>query len=136
MSASLKVEQYQRINCPDCGRSIKITVGFTIPTHRVPKPFSAPTRDKTVCGASGRRLDMGSPAPVISPELRDTRAVLAAAGARVVELENALLRAYSDHGHKYNCSAARGMESDCTCGWLEIRQMVKAINSQQPPVQS
>ncbi len=42
-------------------------------------------------------------------------------------LEKAFLRAYSDHGHRYNCSAARGSESDCTCGWLEVMQLAKSL---------
>lgn len=47
--------------------------------------------------------------------------------ARIQELEKALVRAVKDHGHSYNCSAARGMERDCHCGWLEIKEMVKRI---------
>lgn len=46
---------------------------------------------------------------------------------RLPALKKALVRAFESHGHKYNCSAARGMESDCTCGWQEIREMVKQI---------
>jgi hypothetical protein len=44
-------------------------------------------------------------------------------------LKKALVRAFENHGHKYNCSAARGMECDCTCGWLEIREIVQRIQS-------
>lgn len=43
------------------------------------------------------------------------------------ELKTALLRAVDEHGHKYNCSAARGMESDCHCGWLEVRELAKTL---------
>lgn len=38
-------------------------------------------------------------------------------------LKAALRRAVKSHGHEYNCSAAHGMERDCTCGWLEVRQL-------------
>ena len=47
---------------------------------------------------------------------------------RTKDLEKALVRAVTHHGHHYTCSAARGMERDCTCGWLKIREMVKAID--------
>jgi hypothetical protein len=42
-------------------------------------------------------------------------------------LRQALLRAFDQHGHPYNCSAARGMESECICGWLEVRQLVEQM---------
>ena len=45
-------------------------------------------------------------------------------------LKAALIRAFDQHGHRYNCSAARGMERDCTCGWLEVRELVEKI---RPP---
>jgi len=48
---------------------------------------------------------------------------------RLQELEAALVRIVTHHGHKYTCSAVRGMERDCTCGWLEIRELVKTIPS-------
>jgi len=49
---------------------------------------------------------------------------------RIKELERALMRAVNEHGHKYNCSAARGMERDCHCGWLEVRELVKSFTPQ------
>lgn len=49
--------------------------------------------------------------------------------AEIRRLERALVRAVNKHGHDYQCSAARGMERDCHCGWLEIREMVKRITS-------
>jgi len=50
-------------------------------------------------------------------------------------LKKALSRAFENHGHKYNCSAARGMERDCTCGWLEVREIVQRIQvgKREPP---
>lgn len=47
-------------------------------------------------------------------------------------LKKALIRAFENHGHKYNCSAARGMERDCTCGWLEVREIVQRIQVGKP----
>ena len=38
-------------------------------------------------------------------------------------LIKALNRAVWEHGHRNDCSAARGMESDCHCGWTEIRKL-------------
>lgn len=53
---------------------------------------------------------------------------------RIKKLENALVRAITAHGHDSNCSAARGMERDCHCGWLEVKQMASRIsNRRQPP---
>lgn len=43
------------------------------------------------------------------------------------ELKVALVRAVEDHGHHYQCSAVRGMERDCHCGWLEVRELVARI---------
>jgi hypothetical protein len=43
--------------------------------------------------------------------------------ARQAELEAALSRAVGDHGHDYDCSAVRGMERDCHCGWAEVKKM-------------
>lgn len=40
------------------------------------------------------------------------------------QVKKALVRAFENHGHEYFCSAARGMESDCHCGWLEVRELV------------
>ena len=51
--------------------------------------------------------------------------------ARTRMLREALLRAYADHGHQYNCSAARGPHSDCTCGWLEVMELVKQIRGER-----
>lgn len=45
--------------------------------------------------------------------------------AEIIALRDALKRAVKEHGHKYNCSAARGMERDCHCGWLEVKELVK-----------
>lgn len=45
--------------------------------------------------------------------------------ARIKALEKALERAVTKHGHDYHCSAARGLESECHCGWVEIKAMVK-----------
>ena len=46
-------------------------------------------------------------------------------------LRQALLRAFDDHGHRYNCSAARGPHSDCTCGWLEVMELVKQMRGEK-----
>lgn len=46
---------------------------------------------------------------------------------RIKELERALMRAVDEHGHKWGCSARMGMERDCHCGWLEVREIVKRI---------
>jgi len=43
------------------------------------------------------------------------------------ELEKALVRAVKNHGHEYNCSSSQGMERDCHCSWLEVRELVKKI---------
>ena len=39
------------------------------------------------------------------------------------ELQQALVRAVTQHGHHYQCSAVRGMERDCHCGWLEVKAL-------------
>jgi hypothetical protein len=44
-------------------------------------------------------------------------------GTSVQKLKAALKRAVTSHGHDYHCSAVRGMERDCHCGWLEIKQL-------------
>jgi hypothetical protein len=44
-------------------------------------------------------------------------------------MRKALLRAFDEHGHRYNCSASRGPHSDCTCGWLEVMELVKVMHS-------
>lgn len=41
----------------------------------------------------------------------------------VQELRKALKRAVYNHGHDLHCSAARGMERDCHCGWLEVKTL-------------
>lgn len=46
---------------------------------------------------------------------------------RIKELEKALKRAVEKHGHDFHCSASRGLESECHCGWVEIKAMAKAI---------
>lgn len=43
------------------------------------------------------------------------------------ELEKALLRAVDSHGHEYNCSSVQGMERDCHCGWLEVKELVAKV---------
>lgn len=53
--------------------------------------------------------------------------------AEIIALRDALQRAFKEHGHKYNCSAARGMERDCTCGWLEVRDLVKSYGHSASP---
>ena len=45
-------------------------------------------------------------------------------GTSTQKLKAALKRAVKSHGHDYQCSAVRGMESDCHCGWNEIKRMV------------
>lgn len=45
-------------------------------------------------------------------------------------LRHALLRAFEEHGHRYSCSAARGPHSDCTCGWLEVMELVKLMRGE------
>lgn len=42
-------------------------------------------------------------------------------------MKKALVRAVDEHGHKWGCSARMGMERDCHCGWLEVREIVKRI---------
>jgi hypothetical protein len=49
-----------------------------------------------------------------------------------MKMRDALIRAVKNHGHDYNCSAARGMESDCHCGWLEVKQLVKKLEAKTP----
>lgn len=43
------------------------------------------------------------------------------------ELKKALIRAVNAHGHYFHCSAARGVDSDCSCGWVEIQKLVARI---------
>jgi hypothetical protein len=48
------------------------------------------------------------------------------------QIKKALIRAVgSGHGHDYNCSAVQGMERDCHCGWLEIKEMVESFKSKR-----
>lgn len=42
-------------------------------------------------------------------------------------IKKALVRAVTNHGHDYFCSAARGMESDCHCGWTKIKALAKSF---------
>jgi hypothetical protein len=49
----------------------------------------------------------------------------------MARLRQALLRAFDEHGHRYNCSAARGPHSDCTCGWLEVMELVKQMRGEE-----
>lgn len=51
------------------------------------------------------------------------------ARGKLKQLRKALKRAVEHHGHHYTCSARMGMESDCTCGWTEIRQIARDIIS-------
>lgn len=44
------------------------------------------------------------------------------------QLEAALVQAVRAHGHDYKCSAARGLESECHCGWTSIRKMADRIS--------
>jgi hypothetical protein len=45
----------------------------------------------------------------------------------IVELADALVLAVIRQGHKWGCSAGRGMERDCTCGWTEVKELAKSI---------
>lgn len=52
----IAVAQYQLITCPICGKSVKVTVGFTIPNHREPRIYRSQHHELKRCPASGRRL--------------------------------------------------------------------------------
>ena len=43
----------------------------------------------------------------------------------------ALKRAVEKHGHDYQCSAVRGMESECHCGWNKVREMAKSFKTRK-----
>lgn len=43
-------------------------------------------------------------------------------------LKKALIRVVKHHGHYYHCSAWRGLESECHCGWIEIKALAKQIS--------
>ena len=45
----------------------------------------------------------------------------------VQQLRKALKRAVSQCGHVYNCSAARGSERDCTCGWTAAKELARKL---------
>lgn len=45
----------------------------------------------------------------------------------ITKLRRALKRAASQCGHVYNCSAARGSERDCTCGWAEVKELARNL---------
>lgn len=47
----------------------------------------------------------------------------------VKSLEVALVRAAMEHGHKWGCSAARGLDSECTCGWVAVKQLARSIQN-------
>lgn len=47
---------------------------------------------------------------------------------RIAVLEKALIRACGTNGHTFHCGAARGLESECHCGWVEIKQLVKSLS--------
>jgi hypothetical protein len=42
-------------------------------------------------------------------------------------VSKALVRAVNKHGHDFHCSAARGLESECHCGWVEIKNLAKTL---------
>ena len=48
-----------------------------------------------------------------------------ATAAEIIALRDALKLAVKQKGHHYQCSALRGMERDCHCGWLEVKELVK-----------
>lgn len=43
------------------------------------------------------------------------------------QLERALVHAVNKRGHDDYCSAKRGLDSECHCGWVKIKAMVKEI---------
>jgi hypothetical protein len=45
----------------------------------------------------------------------------------IVGLADALVLAVERQGHKWGCSAGRGMERDCTCGWTDVKELAKSI---------
>lgn len=47
--------------------------------------------------------------------------------AREHLLRKHLKRAMRQHGHEYNCSAARGSERDCTCGWTDAKAFAEKL---------
>lgn len=55
--------------------------------------------------------------------------------ARIKELEKALVRACELRGHRFHCSASRGVESECDCGWSAIEAMAKKIAGNKPTAQ-
>jgi hypothetical protein len=63
---------------------------------------------------------------------------LAAANARV-EAVARLAKLWHERaeagqlGHHYQCSAIRGMERDCHCGWLSLRQITRRSALSQLP---
>lgn len=46
---------------------------------------------------------------------------------RIKDLEKALVRAVENHGHDFHCSASRGLESECHCGWTKLKAFAKTI---------
>ena len=59
----------------------------------------------------------------LEQENRELRNPKVTKKATVANLRRALLRAVKAHGHDWNCSAARGMEHDCHCGWVEVKKL-------------
>jgi hypothetical protein len=45
--------------------------------------------------------------------------------AEIIALRDALVLAVSLQGNKWGCSAGRGMERDCTCGWTDLKALAK-----------
>lgn len=52
---------------------------------------------------------------------------LEAAADEIELLQSALKRAVKQCGHEYNCSAARGSEQDCTCGWTAAKELARNL---------
>lgn len=50
----------------------------------------------------------------------------------IVGLADALVLAVTRQGHKWGCSAGRGMERDCTCGWTDLKELAKSITVSAP----
>lgn len=43
----------------------------------------------------------------------------------ILMLADALILAVEKQGHAWGCSAGRGMERDCTCGWTDVKALAK-----------
>lgn len=53
--------------------------------------------------------------------------------AEIIALRDALVRAVNKHGHEWGCSGGRGLDSECTCGWVEIKVMAKTYEPSASP---